>query len=954
MFCQFFVAPLFTASGTEREVNAVDSENSKNLVADGRRRLQILKDLCDPSHYYSKFTTGHAGTLSCKTEEEVARIRSALLDFHARHYSPDRLTVVVAGPQTLDELQGWMLPKLAPMTANAEGVDWDDAERLSETQKLVAEAAVDAPPIGYGEEAPPYRPALVARSNEDGGSMRWPFLLTTKPVRAVRQLELLFPVPSIEKVPDRSPTSVLSHLLGHEGPNSPFAVLQTEGLITSLAAGTRTSAPDFALFHVVVNLTEPGEERWREVADVIFQHARLVHEAARRALEGGGGGGAAAPSSELNRIWDESCELDRIMFRTTSPGSVYDLAPSLCRRIVMYGTEQCLSAGSHLNDKAETLPLEELADFSSRLVPSNCLIERCSPTAWEEIERLEKGERNEGDSADASVVERRTEPWYSVDYFLSSLSDASVKRWQGQAEPFFDASSLLRLPAPNRYIPRTLELCPDLPEEARQGPRIEKEIDPPVLLKETNDGHCRLWHRLDDRYALPKSVVTLLIRNAATENVLDDAGVWKHDTAAAVHSSLLAEMFSQAQAIDTYDADLAGLRWNLSLSSNGIKLTCSGFHDRLADLALQLMHDFLDRDSGFLQQSFFDSTQERIVRNLRTFFQARRADSIAMYYRDLLLTGQSDGMEAVLKAAEAASLDAVKAHHARLLQNDQSTMECLYTGNVSADEATKFFDAVSKRFREAFAIRFSNLSGKNVAWVPGDIERRLHAGNDVEFHFASDNPQEENGAVLATFQSPIPGFRGDGLSSEDSLTSSASIRLISHILREPLFDELRTKQTLGYIVSSYYDRIIANRPPEDASLGPMALPVDALVVVILSRKAAPPEVARRMDDFLVSFRESLKTMPESQIRHHATALSTKLLKPIQKLGTESATHFAKLTAFAPEVMFKDEGGVVATEEVASSSSSSSKVEIPWDSVKTLARKIEKLDRWHFVTIDFHD
>ena len=35
----------------------------------------------------------------------------------------------------------------------------------------------------------------------------------------------------------------------------------------------------------------------------------------------------------------------------------------------------------------------------------------------------------------------------------------------------------LSLPSPNRYIPQTLELCPDLPEDARKGPRIEKAIE---------------------------------------------------------------------------------------------------------------------------------------------------------------------------------------------------------------------------------------------------------------------------------------------------------------------------------------------------------------------------------------------------------------------------------------------------------------------------------------------
>lgn len=35
IFAQFFIAPLFTESATNRELNAVDSEHSKNLQNDG-------------------------------------------------------------------------------------------------------------------------------------------------------------------------------------------------------------------------------------------------------------------------------------------------------------------------------------------------------------------------------------------------------------------------------------------------------------------------------------------------------------------------------------------------------------------------------------------------------------------------------------------------------------------------------------------------------------------------------------------------------------------------------------------------------------------------------------------------------------------------------------------------------------------------------------------------------
>lgn len=57
-FAQFFISPLFTEGATEREVNAVNSENDKNLPSDAWRLLQLDKATADPSHPYSKFGTG--------------------------------------------------------------------------------------------------------------------------------------------------------------------------------------------------------------------------------------------------------------------------------------------------------------------------------------------------------------------------------------------------------------------------------------------------------------------------------------------------------------------------------------------------------------------------------------------------------------------------------------------------------------------------------------------------------------------------------------------------------------------------------------------------------------------------------------------------------------------------------------------------------------------------------
>jgi hypothetical protein len=66
------------------------------------------------------------------------------------------------------------------------------------------------------------------------------------------------------------------------------------------------------------------------------------------------------------------------------------------------------------------------------------------------------------------------------------------------------------------------------------------------------------------------------------------------------------------------------------------------------------------------------------------------------------------------------------------------------------------------------------------------------------------------------------------------------------MLSEPLFDDLWTKQQLGYIVSAYYEVGYSSPPNEQVELGPLTIPVDFLVITILSCKLAPPEAA----DFL--------------------------------------------------------------------------------------------------------
>lgn len=57
-FSQFFIAPLFTSSATEREINAVNSEHEKNVASDMWRLDQLDRYSGDQNHPFHKFGTG--------------------------------------------------------------------------------------------------------------------------------------------------------------------------------------------------------------------------------------------------------------------------------------------------------------------------------------------------------------------------------------------------------------------------------------------------------------------------------------------------------------------------------------------------------------------------------------------------------------------------------------------------------------------------------------------------------------------------------------------------------------------------------------------------------------------------------------------------------------------------------------------------------------------------------
>lgn len=728
IFSNFFISPLFTISGTSREVNAVDSENSKNMSTDGRRRLQILKALADKDHHYSKFSTGNAKTLAMDdsennthTDEESKSqfIREALLAFHRKHYRPDNYVVVVVGPQDLKTLEEWIVPRFATIANRWED---KDEEEMSQAELFVHTAAKDAPNDSFVDTNPnpvPHNPAFDSKFQ----SNKWPVLLTTLPLQSVRKMYVYFPLPSVKGYQDQSPYHFICHLLGHEGPGSCFAYLQDEDLVDVLSVGPRLSEADHSLLAISLSLTKKGEEQWEDVVTTIFEYCHLLHDVVKMSKDEKkkdiyannecSVNAVSTPAlCDVRRIWDEIQSLKTLKFHQNSPGSAFALAPYLAGSVRMIGTKRSMSVGS-MKGK-EPFPLDTILEYLERLVPQNCFIERSSQTAWKGLNRDKKKQTD-----DEGMFGFQKEKWYGVEYHLAPIESDIYERWDWTTK--LEKNDALNLPPKNQYIPTNLSLCSDLPEEAKVEPRIEKDIEPPrLIIQDKNFGKwkysvCasfrkilflpkhhyffegRLWHRLDDRYCLPKASLRLLLRNPAIQHKWDnESNSWTFDAETGIQTSLILDAFEDALAQTTYDAYLAGLHWSLKKSASGLILQCRGYSQHLTDFALNVFQQFYTTDPSFLTSKHVRTNKDKSIRFYESYLKSQRADVYASYYTNLLLSSRGNGIEEQLDITRQVNVEDLKEHHQTLTCSSSTKAECFVSGNISQKDAETFFQGIQR------------------------------------------------------------------------------------------------------------------------------------------------------------------------------------------------------------------------------------------------------------------
>lgn len=100
-FSAFFIAPLLDETKTKQEIETINQEFMMNLEEDGFRSMHIDKLTINPKHPGRRFDWGNAAVLN-KVKDNLHK---ALVEFHDRYYTADRMILVINSSRSLNELQ---------------------------------------------------------------------------------------------------------------------------------------------------------------------------------------------------------------------------------------------------------------------------------------------------------------------------------------------------------------------------------------------------------------------------------------------------------------------------------------------------------------------------------------------------------------------------------------------------------------------------------------------------------------------------------------------------------------------------------------------------------------------------------------------------------------------------------------------------------------------------------
>ncbi|KAK1353121.1 Insulinase Peptidase family M16 family protein [Heracleum sosnowskyi] len=323
---------------------------------------------------------------------------------------------------------------------------------------------------------------------------------------------------------------------------------------------------------------------------------------------------------------------------------------------------------------------------------------------------------------------------------------------------------------------------------------------------------------------------------------------------------LLSELFIQLLRDELneiiYQASVAKLETSVSLHSDKLELKVYGFNDKLPVIlsrVLSITKSFVPRDDRF---KVIKENLERSLRNTNM-----KPLNHSSYLRLQVLCQSFWDVDEKLKLLDHISVSDVRDFIPELLS--QLYIEGLCHGNLLKEEALN----ISNIFRSCFPVKTLPFemrhkesvmclsSGSNLVW-DDKVKNKLEPNSVVELYYQ----------IEPELEADLPRLK-------------ALIDLFDEIVEEPLFNQLRTKEQLGYVV--------------DCSPR-VTYRILGFCFRVQSSEYNPIHLQGRIDEFINSLENLLNGLDDESFMNYKSGLTAKLLEKDPSLAYETNRFWGQI------------------------------------------------------------
>jgi secreted Zn-dependent insulinase-like peptidase len=393
-----------------------------------------------------------------------------------------------------------------------------------------------------------------------------------------------------------------------------------------------------------------------------------------------------------------------------------------------------------------------------------------------------------------------------------------------------DLCGILQMPPINPFIPKSFD-----------GEKRES-MDVPIELKDS------IYYKYVSRYGTPYSYAYIKIDMDKTYG----------DTFQTVLNCVFTDVLHETLNPILYVASNLRYHWTTKYTDGGIYFTFSGFSDRISDISEYVVDCLNDMKSRFTIENF-----ERTVSKLNLHWKNNKYgllyNNISRYASEEI-DPMFPTIDKMIEQLNKLKFDDLFGY----FEGKSMKVTALIEGDISEENALKivepFFDFVSKRsigdYTNNFLKEYINKE---------DI-------NGKAIYKPSENDKELSSCIHISY---LYGY-SSSLKTHDYYKINVHSILLANLIKDAFYNQLRTKEQLGYAVFSQRTSY---------GMSQYTLRAQSFTIQSLSMKAV--NLVNRVEDFITKFIDDITSLTDEKLEKYKGSLIESYNKTPVNLSEEA-------------------------------------------------------------------